>query len=231
MNDLLSYWTVKGSRVLIVLNDNGKIITMFRWKSARTCHIRNEFEIMIKQDCIPVGCVPPARWPYLPACYTGGGVSAPGGCLLHGGCLLRGECLLRGDVCSRGVSALGGCLLQGCLLWGMSAPGGSTCFPLGWGVSALGGVCSWEGGLLPGGSAPGGCLLLWGGCLFQGGLLLGGGGCLLPGGMSAPRGVSVPGGVSALERVSAPGGVCLLQGGVCSWGGESQHALRQTPPC
>ena len=29
-----------------------------------------------KQVCIPVGCVPPARCPYLPAC------TAPGGCLL-----------------------------------------------------------------------------------------------------------------------------------------------------
>ena len=32
-----------------------------------------------KQDCIPVGCVPPARCPYLPAC------TAPGGLLLGEG--------------------------------------------------------------------------------------------------------------------------------------------------
>ena len=44
-----------------------------------------------EQDCIPVGCLPPARWPYLPACSARGGgcllrgVSAPAGCLLGGG--------------------------------------------------------------------------------------------------------------------------------------------------
>ena len=47
--------------------------------------------MQLKQDCIPVGCVPPARWPYLPAC------SAPGGGLLWGGCLLRG-CLVLGGI-------------------------------------------------------------------------------------------------------------------------------------
>ena len=77
------------------------------------------------------------------------------------------------------------------------------------GVSAPGGVCS------GGGSAPGGGLLPggWGGVWSRGvsalgrsapggGLVLGG--CLLPGGLSAP-------------------------GGLCSGGGVSQHALRQTP--
>ena len=47
----------------------------------------------MKQDCIPVGCVPPAYCPYLPACTA------------------------------QGVSAPRECLLQGCLFWGMSAPG------------------------------------------------------------------------------------------------------------
>ena len=42
-----------------------------------------------KEDCIPVGCIPPACWPYLPACTVQGGV---------GGCLL-----LEGGVCSGGV--------------------------------------------------------------------------------------------------------------------------------
>ena len=49
----------------------------------------------IKQECIPVGCVPPAQWP-------SGGVSAPGGVSVP-----------------RGVSAL-----EGCLTWGVW-PGGS----------------------------------------------------------------------------------------------------------
>ena len=31
-----------------------------------------------EQDCIPVGCIPPACWPYLPAC-TAQGVSLPEG--------------------------------------------------------------------------------------------------------------------------------------------------------
>ena len=57
-----------------------------------------------KQDCIPVGCVPPARWPYLPACSTAGGDFCSGG-----------WCLLRGGVCSWG---------RGCLLRGVSAPRG-----------------------------------------------------------------------------------------------------------
>ena len=59
-----------------------------------------------KQVCIPVGCVPSACCPYLPACTAQGeGVSAPGD----------------GDICSRGagdVCALGGCLLGGCLCSG-----------------------------------------------------------------------------------------------------------------
>ena len=43
------------------------------------------------QECIPVGCVPAARWPYAAVC-------------LWGGCLLLGV--------APGGSALGGCLLQ-----------------------------------------------------------------------------------------------------------------------
>ena len=65
-----------------------------------------------KQDCIPVGCILPARWPYFAAC------SAPGGVLSLGGVLSPwGLCALGG------VSASGGCLL----------PGGWVC---------SGGVCS-----------------------------------------------------------------------------------------
>ena len=49
----------------------------------------------MKQDCVPVGCVPPARWPYLPAC------SAPGGSWSRG-------CLVQGSAWSGGVPDPGG---------------------------------------------------------------------------------------------------------------------------
>ena len=106
---------------------------------------------MLKQDCIPEGCVPPACCPYLPACTAGGcllqeGVPAPGdacfvGGLLPGGCRLwgcllgwgaciwswGGACLGGGGVCSWGEPAsgpgVGGLLLEGCLVWRVSAPG------------------------------------------------------------------------------------------------------------
>ena len=41
---------------------------------------------VIKQDCIPVGCIPPACWPYLPACIAQGGGVCSGGCLLWESC-------------------------------------------------------------------------------------------------------------------------------------------------
>ena len=93
----------------------------------------------IIQDCIPVGCVPPARWPYLPACsalggpgpggVSGLGVSGWGGawsgggvCLVQGVCLVRG-CLVWGGVWSGGVPAPGGvCLVRGGLVWGGGIP-------------------------------------------------------------------------------------------------------------
>ena len=83
----------------------------------------------VKQECIPVGCVPSAAVAISPG---GGGLSAARGCLLRRGLLLGGGCLLLG----------GGCLLIGvCLLPGVGC------------VSAPGVVCS--GGCLPQGSAPG----------------------------------------------------------------------------
>ena len=80
--------------------------------------------ICLKQDCIPVRCIPPARWPYLPVCspLRGGG----GGCLpdLGGVCLVLGEggaCLVRGGACL----VQGGCLVWGrCLVWGGAWFGG-----------------------------------------------------------------------------------------------------------
>ena len=93
----------------------------------------------------------------------GGGVSAPGGICSRGGVLWRGCLVLRGGVCSCWGVCSGGCLH--------------------WGVSALGGVWSWEGGgcvYSRGVSALGG--LLWEGVCSRGlfgpgerGLLQGGG--------------------------------------------------------
>ena len=60
----------------------------------------SERELKSEQECIPVGCVPPAHWPYLPACSARGGVPGLGGSAWSGGkCLVRGSargCLLRG---------------------------------------------------------------------------------------------------------------------------------------
>ena len=79
---------------------------------------------MVKQECIPVGCVLAARRPYAGVCFLGGcllrggvwsgGVSAPGGCLVQGGVCSWG------GVCSQGCLVWGG----GCLLQGESALGG-----------------------------------------------------------------------------------------------------------
>ena len=100
-------------------------------------------EIINKQECIPVGCVPAARWPYTAVCSRGGVCS--GGCLLQrgggawceGGCQLWGECLLWG------VPGPRGCLLWGvCLVWGVSALGGVP----GLGVVCSEGVCLVRGG-------------------------------------------------------------------------------------
>ena len=60
-----------------------------------------KYYILKRQDCIPVGCVPSARWPYLPACSAPGGVCS-GGCLLPGGVCSRGVSAPRGGVCWRG---------------------------------------------------------------------------------------------------------------------------------
>ena len=54
-------------------------------------------ESFYKQECIPVGCVPAAHWPYARVCFPGGsvcsgGVSAPGGSALRGGVSAPGGC-------------------------------------------------------------------------------------------------------------------------------------------
>ena len=77
----------------------------------------------MKQECIPVGCVPPARLPYAGVCFGEGGV------LSH-----RGVYLVPG-----GMSALGGAPGPG----GMSAPrGGGVPGPRGCTFSR-----GWVGGL------------------------------------------------------------------------------------
>ena len=68
-----------------------------------TCNLKTMAEI--KQDCITVGCLPPACCPYLPACTVLGGVCSWRGCLplVWGGCLplVPGRCL---------PLVLGGCI-------------------------------------------------------------------------------------------------------------------------
>ena len=54
-----------------------KVVTVLDgWQNADCMWLFGHIE---KKDCIPVGCVPPARWPYLPAC------SAQEGGLVRGG--------------------------------------------------------------------------------------------------------------------------------------------------
>ena len=54
------------------------------------------FKYSQKQECIPVGCLPPAFWPY-PSMHCPGGVSArgylPGGYLPRGGVFPGGMCI------------------------------------------------------------------------------------------------------------------------------------------
>ena len=118
---------------------------------ARTCHLlckrpgcyhrtsktRVSDRIYLKEDCIPVWCVPLAHWPYLPAWSAlGGCVPDPRGVYLVGGCtwsqgvyLVRGVYLVYGGVPGPGVYLVPGRGLYlvpgGCLLWGVYlVPGG-----------------------------------------------------------------------------------------------------------
>ena len=74
------------------------------------------FVEVLTQECIPVGCVPAAHWPYAAVYFRGGGLLSA----LGGGVSVPRGCLLPGGVCSRGCLLWGG----GWLLWGGSAPGG-----------------------------------------------------------------------------------------------------------
>ena len=119
-------WWKRGVLVL-----KKEIILVLRW-------------LQLEQECIPVGCVPAARWPYAVVCFLGGvcpgaGVCSQGGLSWGGGLLLGGLLLgvsVPGGVCSRG-SALGGvCSRGGVFSRGVSAVGGVCCG----GVSAPGGL-------------------------------------------------------------------------------------------
>ena len=106
---------------------------------------------LLKQECIPVGCVPAVRRPYAGVCFPGGvcstgeggcllpgGLSAPGGCLLPGVVCL-GDLLRGGGVCSWGVSQLVDCMLE-------SASGGVVSASRGVVSAPGGGICS-QGGI------------------------------------------------------------------------------------
>ena len=99
------------------------------------------------------------------------------------------------------------CIPVGCVP-ATRRPYAGVCFP--GEVPGRGGSAWSGGGGLPG---PGGCLPGPGGSTWSGGCLPG------------------PGGVCLVQGLSAWSGGCLLSPGVSawSWGGVSQHALRQTP--
>ena len=65
-----------------------------------------------KQECIPVGCVPAAYWPYAGVCFPGGGVV-----WFRGGAWSGRGVWSPGGVWSGGVWSQGG-LVRGGLLWG-----------------------------------------------------------------------------------------------------------------
>ena len=56
---------------------NGLGIFAFRVSFAVPLFPENGLKYM-KQECIQVGCVPAARWPYAGVCFLGGGVLSPG---------------------------------------------------------------------------------------------------------------------------------------------------------
>ena len=77
-----------------------------------------------QQDCIPVWCVPPARWPYLPACSAPGGVPCPRGVPGPGGVPGNGGGAWSWGVCSRGCLLGGGG--GGGMLYASSFAGGKN---------------------------------------------------------------------------------------------------------
>ena len=77
-------------------------------KNSKIC-----FKNLFQQECIPVGCVPPACCTYLPACTAPGGMYLPGGGTWVGGVPAGGcTCLPGGCTCP------GGCTWPGVYLPG-----------------------------------------------------------------------------------------------------------------
>ena len=100
----------------------------------------NDCQMVLRsiQECIPVGCVPPAHWVHLI-------VSARGGMHAWGGMCVRG----------------------GACLEGMHTQGEGACMPkgAGGGKHTLRGMCAW-GACVPGGVCmPGGNMCDWGTCM------------------------------------------------------------------
>ena len=65
-----------------------------------------------KQDCILVGCIPPACWPYLPEFTAQGGACSKGSLVPGGACSLVG-CLVLGEGCLLWIR----CLVRGGGVW------------------------------------------------------------------------------------------------------------------
>ena len=60
------------------------IICYHRWRP-QPVSFNDIYYPPMKKDCIPVECIPPACWPYLPVCTAQGGCLLPGGAC-SGGC-------------------------------------------------------------------------------------------------------------------------------------------------
>ena len=126
-------------------------LCLFNWALMyQTLPSKHGAESIVKQDCIPVGCIPPACRPYLPrisqhALWRGGYLVLGGtfrGYLVLGVYLLGGVPGPKGGVPAGGVPGFGGGIpARGCLV-----PGGGTCQ----GYLVLGGAYLRGGYLVPG---------------------------------------------------------------------------------
>ena len=91
------------------------------WQIFLSLNSLNWVKIFSKQECIPIGCVPPTCCPYLPPCTAPKGMYL-GVYLLGGTCWgihARGTCL--------GGYLPGGVPTWGCTCQGVYLPRGSTC--------------------------------------------------------------------------------------------------------
>ena len=148
----------------------------YTWVTLSFVHIFRKRKVF-EQECIPVGCVPAAHWPYAAVFFPGGG-----GSLVWGGSpWSRGG----GSPWSRG-----GLLGPGGVFLGPGGfslvPGGFSLVPGGFPLVQGGSAWSWGVSLVQGGLlGPGGSPWSLGVLLGPGGVLLGPGGCLPgPGGGS-----------------------------------------------